>query len=241
MKHANDASDEAATKKEKAERLFSEQILVIPTSTYRCLVGITIAAGLAGCAVREPPKMSTNVTSPAPNYEYTDLQPGWRIRVVTPILKSGKFIVKAQAVEGSGNETTLKTGNDFVGYEIAYYSIKTRPGGGVFIRFSSAESVRGGKPAKQSQPSVPLFDLPGGMRFVRLVFLTRVSRADHNQGILGASSLEQLNALTRNVEAAPAENCRTYADIFCSWIPAGIAAQPEKRDPVHAKEWVLTW
>jgi len=44
-----------------------------------------------------------------------DLQAGWRIRAVTPILKSGKYKpeLKETAVAGSGVE--LSAGDDFIG------------------------------------------------------------------------------------------------------------------------------
>ncbi|MDE3135939.1 MAG: hypothetical protein KGL59_05170, partial [Acidobacteriota bacterium] len=117
----------------------------------------------------------------------------------------------------------IKTGDEFIGYQVAYYSVKVRPKGGVSIRFASARLDEKGKSKEQSQPWFRLFDLPPNMRFVRLVFLTRVSEHDHNQGILAAPSIEELDRLTRTVEADPEKNCRAYADALCSWVPLGIA------------------
>lgn len=147
--------------------------------------------------------------------------------------------MNSEALEGSG--TAVKVGKDFVGYEIAYYSIKAAPTGGVSIRFSSAEAVRSGQPAKESQPLLPLFNLRSRFTYVRLLFFARVTRADHNQGILAAASPQSLNELTQSVEANPDENCRTYGNFSCLWVPAGVAAQPEKRDPANPKEWIPTW
>jgi hypothetical protein len=208
---------------------------------FLSLARIALAGTLAGCAGREPPRISRNAAQPQTDHEYVDLQPGWRIKVVTPILRSGKFIVDEQAVEQKGSETIIKAGADFVGYEISRYSVRPHPGGGVFIRFSSAEAVRDGKPAKESRPLVPLFDLPADTPFLRLFFLTRVSKADHDQGILAASSLQQLNKATQNLEADPEKNCVREGETFCFWIPRGIAVQPEKRDPANRKDWLPAW
>ena len=50
-----------------------------------------------------------------------------------------------------------------------------------------------GKSSKRSQPLVPLFDLPESVRYVRLLFLTRASQTEHDQAILGSSSLADLD------------------------------------------------
>jgi hypothetical protein len=202
---------------------------------------IVLASILAACSGRVPPQISRNTEHPQPDYDYVDLQPGWRIKVVTPILKSGKFVTDAQVVGQKGNQMIVKVGPDFVGYELAYYAVRAHSGGGVSIRFSSAQIFRNGRPTKQSRPTVPLFDLPTNMSFIRLIFLIRVSKADHDQGILAASSLGQLEELTRDVEIDPEGNCRAFAEAVCSWIPRGIAAQPEHRNPAHRNEWLATW
>lgn len=204
----------------------------------RLFSSLVTAAGLTlcfGCAVRRTP---VNAVTPPTRGRYLDLQAGWRVRQVTPDLKSGKFIVDSQTAERGGNSSTIKTSDEFIGYQVAYYSVKTRPGGGVSIRFASARMLTKRKSIQQSKPRVRLFDIPSSMRFVRLVFLTRVSEHDHNQGILAAPSLQELDRLTRTVEADPEKNCRKYADALCSWVPLGIAVQPQKKDPAHRGKWI---
>ncbi|HLV95996.1 MAG TPA: hypothetical protein VKS44_12450 [Candidatus Acidoferrales bacterium] len=185
--------------------------------------------------------MSETVTPPPADRDYVDFQPGWRIKVVTPILRSGGFVLKEPKVEQEGGDFIVRTGNDFVGYEIAYYLVRERSGRGVLIRFSSAEKVTNGNRKKESRPLVPLFDFPSDVGFVRLFVLTRVSKADHNQGILAAPSRERLIQATRGLEANPERNCRTEDDTLCFWIPQGIAVQPEKRDPKRRKHWIPAW
>ena len=83
-----------------------------------------------------------------------------------------------------------------------------------------------------------LFDLPESVRYVRLLFLTRVSQTEHDQAVLGSSSLADLDALQKRVEDNPPENCKIQPEGICSWVPAGIAVQPEKRTPASGKNWI---
>lgn len=165
-------------------------------------------------------------------------QPGWRVRAVTPITKSGVSTFATEAVEANASSLSTKASQDFVGYEISYYAVNTRPGGGIFIRFSSAEVKKDGKTSQEPRPSVLLFDLPSDARFVRLLFETRVTASDHDQGIVAAPTMEQLEALTTKVQADPEHHCTASPQSFCSWVPVGIVVQPEERNPQHSKQWI---
>jgi hypothetical protein len=200
-----------------------------------CSALVAALAGSVGCASRKVP-----VSTPIPSIrrEYVDLRAGWRIRFVAPVLKHGQSAFHLQTAERHGDVITFKTPKDFIGYEVALYSVKARHGGGVAIRFKSAEIRSPKKVTKRDRPPVPLFHLPARMRYVRLVFLTKVSAHDHNQGILAATSMRQLNALTRRVEASPDKYCKRSAEVLCSWVPRGMTAQPEKRYPEHHGRWV---
>lgn len=192
-----------------------------------------LASVLSGCVPRirpvEPP--------PSMDQSYVDLQPGWRLRVVTPILKSGKYKADFQETPASGGGVQLAVGDDFVGYETSYYQVGAAESG-VVVRFSSAKVTVNGNESPRAQPLVRLFDLPTSARCVRLVFLTRVSRADHNQAILAAAGIDELNRLTSQVMADPATNCRSQGESYCGWVPEGIAVRAEKRDPAHRKDWI---
>jgi len=85
---------------------------------------------------------------------------------------------------------------------------------------------------------VSLFDFPETIRYVRLLFLTRVSDTEHDAAVLAASSLAALDALTSKVEANPSGNCTAQPEGICSWIPQGIAVQPQKRDPRNSRAWI---
>jgi hypothetical protein len=197
-----------------------------------CFVGVSMLVSCAPHAVHSDPQ-------PLVSRDYVDLQPGWRIRVVTPIQKSGEFKVQFKKTAESGIDNVVQTaGDDFLGYELSYYTVRPREGTGIKIVFSSADLKKQGKTVPESHPVAALFELPENLRHVRLVFLTRLSTADHNQAILASSSLDQLDTLTNQVRANPVENCTRSAEFACSWIPEGIAVQPEKPESQHGKKWI---
>jgi hypothetical protein len=54
-----------------------------------------------------------------------------------------------------------------------------------------------------------------------------------------ASRMDALDAITRAVEANPAEGCKVQRDASCWWIPDGIAVRPEALKTVNGVEkWV---
>lgn len=207
----------------------------MPLKVETIFLAITVAAALTGCAARTPHEDRSAFI----DRSYIDLEPGWRIRVVTPILKSGGFKVQTEQVQTSGSSTVArKTTDNFLGFEIDYYAVNGPHEHGSLIEFSSAEVKKGGRRTKGSQPLVPLFDLPEGVHYVRLLFLTRVSRTEHDQAILGASSLADLDTLLLRVESSPAENCKMQPEGVCSSIPNGISVQLEKKTAETGKTWV---
>jgi hypothetical protein len=202
---------------------------------FKLTLCLPVIAAFIGCATRvphtEPPP-----TTASPNY--VDLQPGRRIRTVTPILNSGKFKPEFKETAVAGSAMELSAGDDFIGYETSYYAVTPGKDSGVAVAFVSSENTINGRTSRQAQPLVRLFDFSGSTRYVRLVLLTRVSRADHNQAILATASMEDLNGLTQQVEADPAAYCRSQGESHCAWVPEGISVQAEKRDPAHRKNWV---
>jgi hypothetical protein len=200
----------------------------------KIFLAFAMLATVSACGHRHSPE------PPAISHErsYIDLQAGWRIRVVTPILKSGTFKVQIQELRTGNGAVTLKTSDDFQGYETDIYSARDEGKAGIAVQFVSAEVTDiSGKRTAKPQPIVPLFVFPQGIQYVRLLFLTRVSKAEHNEAIIAASSLEGIEELTQRVGANPDENCRNSAEEVCSWVPEGISVQPEKK-PNKSKEWV---
>jgi hypothetical protein len=205
----------------------------VPTRAHLSLC-LAVTAAVLGCAARVPH------TEPAPIIQrsYVDLQPGWRIRTVTPVLKSGKYKPEFKETAVAGGMPELSAGDDFLGYETSCYAVTPGSNSGVEVVFVSAETTINGEASRQPEPRVRLFDFSASAQYVRLVFLTRVSRADHNQAILAASDMPALDNLTRQVEADPAANCKSQGENYCMWVPEGTAVRPEKRDPAHRKHWI---
>ena len=146
--------------------------------------------------------------------------------------------MQVQELRTSNGAVTLKTSDDFQGYESDIYSARREGKTGIAVQFVSAEVTDiNGKRTTKPQPIVPLFVFPINIQYVRLLFLTRVSQAEHNEAIIAASSLEGLEQLTQRVAANPDENCRNSTNEVCSWVPEGISVQPEKK-PNKSKEWI---
>jgi hypothetical protein len=66
------------------------------------------------------------------------------------------------------------------------------------------------------------------MRHVRLLYMQKVSQADHNMAVLAATDRQRLQALTQRVQAAPEAECRGNRNEYCEWIPAGVAVRAER-------------
>jgi len=206
-------------------------------SRLRLPVCLVLIGLLTACAVRRTPVAS----KPAPNTgspDFIDLQVGWRLRVVTPILKSGGYALNTAQQDVSGNTIQLTADSDFLGYELAYYGVSARRKG-VRIIFTSAEITRDGRTTSQPSSVAPLFGLPSTARYVRLLFLMRISTADHDMAVVAADRLDRLNEFTRQIQTNPLEACKSGMQRFCSWIPSGISVNPEKPRIVNgAPEWV---
>lgn len=171
---------------------------------------------------------------------YVDLQAGWRLRVIVPITKSGGVGSLAASVASADNTNqtvTVKTGSDFLGYETQYYSVR-KQGRGVRIRFDSATSTENGQTVARNEPAIDLFRLPPREKYVRLVYLRRASRADHNMAVIAANQIGKLESITGSIQRTPAA-CISSPQGFCSWIPAGIAVRPEMQQASNRlSDWV---
>jgi hypothetical protein len=175
--------------------------------------------------------------SPEPyNPDFIDLRAGWRVLVVTPILKSGQFMLPPASLRSTDPHNIA--GTDFLGYENDYYVVKGRDRN-VRIEFRSAEVVRDGNIRPESVPRLALFRFPPNIHYVRLMHLLRVSDADHNMAILGAEDTQALDDLTGNVKNKPDQSCQQQARSICIWVPQGVAIRPQKRATFDGKtDWV---
>ena len=191
---------------------------------------VILALFSAGCAKRVPPASAAIAPLPPNSAEYVDLSPGWRLRMVAAVTKSGSFDAGYKVVKQEGNVIGMKASDDLIGYETAFWSVLARPGGGVFLQLASATLTVDGKPAPIEKPTRALIHAPRSARFIRIFYLTRKSDADHNMLIAGVSRLEQWEAFTQAFHGSPSGVCEIYAPKrhqYCEWIPAALAVRPE--------------
>lgn len=191
------------------------------------LLLLIVAAFTLGTACRTRPQAE----HPEPlERAYIDIESGWRLRVVAPILKSGSFDMHIKEQRQENGVVVLKTGEDFEGYETDFYTVLSKRDG-LNVRLSSARITRPDK--NEMRPLRPLdsiLDLPRDTQSLRLLFLVRVSESDHDQAVLTATSAQDMDAITNAVLEHPIENCRTQAQATCAWVPRGIVIRPEKKN-----------
>ena len=185
---------------------------------------------MAACSHKEVrPSVPTAVART--DNSYMDLEPGWELRVVVPLLKSGGF--RTSDLPATANNGTLSiSSEDFIGYRVFHYAIGGRKNGLVRLRFLSAEVTRNGNTIGETHPPALPFALPVQTEHIRLVYLVRVSEADHNMAIIASRRLEALNVFTKQFEKNP-NACAISNEVFCAWVPGGIALRPEKNEPAR--------
>jgi hypothetical protein len=193
---------------------------------------ITLVAVIVNSCIHHYPQPSP--PSADLNAGYLDLQAGWRVRVVTPILKSGKYQIEPLQATGTNSTGTveLNVGDDFVGYETSFYEVLPANSGGVRVMFQSAEAVRNGKRFRVSDPVSKVFGFPESIDYIRLFLMVRGSRADHDMAIVAAKDRSALEQVTKTLQANP-DSCRRLSVSICFWVPQGIAVRPEKKDGRH--------
>ena len=168
----------------------------------RRFVAVFVLSALAACSrkvVNKPPTPDI-----APENAYFDLQPGSKLRIVLP----------------------LKSDQAQPSFEIAHYAIAGHRGRRVQLEFLSAEIANNGRMV--SEPHAPI--LPFGFldkpAYIRLLYLQRLSEADHNMAVLAADRMTILEEATKQIRADPAR-CTTADKIFCSWVPPRVAVRPD--------------
>ena len=133
------------------------------------------------------------------NTSYLDLRPGWRLRVVTPLLRSGGYRLTPNVQQSGTNTMTVSAGKDFMGYETSYYLVRKKRWAGLGIQFLSAETTRNGVTRAELNPRVKLFQLQRRRRYIRLIYLRRASRSDHDMAVLAADDATVLADATAPV------------------------------------------
>ena len=161
---------------------------------------------------------------------HLDLAPGWRLRAITPILKSGRFkLQNTTEPTNPGATIDVKTAGEFLGMETAFYRVAARTDqSGVRIALDSVEAVIDGKTERRAKPLAALFGLPDDARHLRLLYLTRRSNNDHDMAVVGGPTRRSLE-----------EHARCDGTPYCVWVPLGIAVLAQMPVTVNgATVWI---
>jgi hypothetical protein len=165
-----------------------------------------------------------------PARTFVDLQPGWRLSLVTPLRRDsateawryGQPNVKTETTNGLNVTISVNPGSQF-GFERTAYAVLAKG-------LAWQESVRNleGKEERAVEPILKLFPKPAGTQRLRLLFLTRASDLNYNTALLSAPNQSAMEAFTLAVRANPDQACLPGKSQTCIWIPPGVAARPEK-------------
>jgi hypothetical protein len=138
-------------------------------------------------------------SEPLVEKDYIDLEPGSKLRIVLPPPN----------------------------FEIVRYSVAGQRRGRVRLQFVSADRITDGKTVPEPRPPVLPFALPSKAAHIRLLYLRRLSQADHNMAVVAADRMDILENATKQVRADP-NSCRSDNKIICSWVPPHVAVRLEK-------------
>lgn len=176
------------------------------------------------------PKRISSIASPAlpaNDKSYEDLVPGGRIRIIVPLGNKVDVIQQGSTDVVSGRAEITVQG--VVGFRTVYYRVVGTQKKKVKLEFESSYTSRDGTTVQDPErPELP-FKLPSGSKHVRLVYMVRLSSADHNMAILASKYIGDLNAFTARFQDDPTV-CDQRGEVQCAWVPAGVAVRPEPQN-----------
>lgn len=165
---------------------------------------------------------------------FTDLLPGYRLRVVSPVFREGtapdaETTVGKQTVEESpgGLTVSVQKSPDLVGYEMAWYAVETGPQGGARIVPQYADFHQEGDVTRQSAPRVNHLEFDPEMAYFRMLVMARrmTSSNDHDIYLVAAPTLPLLEERTRALEL-DAGSCEPFEGPTGDRRDQGGGAQP---------------
>jgi hypothetical protein len=157
------------------------------------------------------------------------LEPGFRLKVVAPLLKAGYSEIKTALAPNSKPGQLEVNVEGLEGFETAYYDVRARSGGGVEFALASVEQNRVGKLTKSARPTAFQFDIAPDIRHFRLLFLRRLSIADRDISLLGGASWGVLLASAQRFDTVPGSvsECTTTPGLQCVAVTARTAILSE--------------
>ena len=197
-----------------------------------CLAGVCF---LTGCAARTPRAALNTAKAPASTPvpqpgTYVDLQPQWRLRVVTPILKSGRYVLETLGTETDGKTVTVDTGGDFPGIRDRILYRAASPWRWCPDRLHRRRS----HPKRRDRTSGQIDCASVSLAAWRSICAADLSHSGEPGGPRygrGGGSLhgqaERSDVAVRRSPASACHDNRDSRDGSCSWVPQGIAVRPE--------------
>ena len=168
-----------------------------------------------------------------------DLTPPIRLQVVSPILKdqAGPVLEAAPQASGEGNRLTLavKSSDNLIGYETAWYSIQPRTGGtGYAITPLYAERHIKDETERRAQPEINDLSFVSGAGFYRLIY--KSDQTSFTALLIAASTREELGRRARLIDSGAAP-----CNELCIAIPRLTAINATLPVTVNGKEIMVNW
>jgi hypothetical protein len=166
------------------------------------------------------------------NYERTgavNLEPGFRLKVLAPLLKPGFQEVKVVQPANPSAGPLEMTVEGLEGYETAYYAVQPRDGGGVQFALASVEQNRMDVVTHASEAGAFQLHVDPSARFFRLMFLRRASVADRDISLLGAPQWSLLldSAHRFDTIAGTVDDCGKVSGLSCVAVSKQVAILAE--------------
>ena len=103
------------------------------------------------------------------------------------------------------------------------------------FEFVSGTLTVDGKPSPETAGMGWKIDMKNPFTVARLIYLTRLSDADHNMAVIAAADAAAVDRLTRAMQANPDQACTSTGESFCTWVPPRVAVLAERMTP--AGKW----
>jgi len=171
-----------------------------------------------------------------------DIAPPVRLQIVSPILRDDAA-PDASILDTSGNGNiltiTLKSSDNLIGYETAWYAARARTGGAGFtIARLYAERHLKDTTERREQPATNYLQFPADAAFYRLFY--KSGQTDFTALVVAAPTRAELDRRTAILDTASA-SCDKLNGNLCVAIPRRVAINPMVPVTVNGVEVMVAW
>jgi hypothetical protein len=173
-----------------------------------------------------------------------DIIPNMRIQVDSPILRDpakGWMVDASSAAQAEGNGLTLavKSSDNLLGYETAWYVVRPKNGGaGVTIAPLYAERHMDGATARVPAPAVDYWRFPGEAAFFRVFY--EAQQTQFTAFIIAARTRAELDRRSRLLAHGTA-SCENLRGELCVAVPRKSAVNGFVPVTVNGAETMVLW